>query len=143
MYPCSLKTRFFYTFPEEQRMRKTAHIIKTTASVAAIIGCLGLATPITVSAAEEDDIAKGKELAFDRKKGNCLACHDIAGGTLAGNIGPPLVAMKARFPDFDKMKDQIADARKNNPNTIMIPFGPHSVMSAKEIDLVAKFIYTL
>jgi sulfur-oxidizing protein SoxX len=124
-------------------MRRSAHIIKTTASVAALIGCLGLITPLTVSAADEDDIAEGKALTFHKKKGNCLACHEIAGGKLAGNVGPPLVAMKARFPDFKKLKDQIADARKNNPNTIMVPFGPHSVLSAKEIDLIAKFIYTL
>ena len=89
------------------------------------------------------DFAKGKELAFDRKKGNCLACHQIEGGTLAGNIGPPLIAMKARFPDDDKLRAQIYDARKNNPNTIMIPFGPHAVMSGSEIDLVTKFIHTL
>ena len=125
-------------------MRLSAHIIKTTASVATLIGCLGLLTPLAVSAADEaDDITKGKELAFNKKKGNCLACHDIAGGKLAGNIGPPLVAMKARYPDFDKLKSQIDDARENNPNTIMIPFGPHSVLSAKEIDQVAKFIHTL
>lgn len=124
-------------------MRRSAHIIKTTASVATLIGCLGLLTPLTVSAADDADITKGKELAFDRKKGNCLACHEIAGGKLAGNIGPPLVAMKARFPDFNKLKDQISDPRKSNPNTIMIPFGPHSVLSAKEIELVTKFIYTL
>lgn len=124
-------------------MRLSAHIIKTTASVATLIGCLGLLTPLTVSAADDADIAKGKELSFNKKKGNCLACHDIAGGKLPGNIGPPLVAMKARYPDFEKLKSQISDARKNNPNTIMIPFGPHSVLSAKEIDLVSKFIYTL
>lgn len=124
-------------------MRLSAHIIKTTASVATLIGCLGLLTPLTVSATEAEDIAKGKELAFHKKKGNCLACHDIAGGKLPGNIGPPLVAMKARYPDYEKLKSQISDARKNNPNTIMIPFGPHSVLSAKEIDLISKFIYTL
>jgi sulfur-oxidizing protein SoxX len=124
-------------------MRLPAHLIKTTVSVATLMGCLGLLTPITVSAADDADIAKGKELAFDRVKGNCLACHQIEGGTLAGNIGPPLVAMKARFPDFEKMKAQITDARKNNPNTIMIPFGPNGVLTAQEIDLVAKFIYTL
>ncbi len=124
-------------------MRISAHIIKTTASVAILMGSIGLTTPLTVNAAEGNDISKGKELAFDRKKGNCLACHEIAGGQLAGNIGPPLVAMKARFPDFEKLKSQIADARKNNPNTIMIPFGPHSVLSSGEIDLISKFIYTL
>ena len=124
-------------------MQSFMHRITTTASVAALTACLGLATPLTVNAAEDADIAKGKELAFDRKKGNCLACHDIADGSLPGNIGPPLVAMKSRFPDFDKLRDQISDARKNNPNTIMIPFGPHAVLSAKEIDLIAKFIHTL
>jgi sulfur-oxidizing protein SoxX len=124
-------------------MRLTAHLIKTSVSVAALTGCLGMIAPITASAADDAAIAKGKELAFDRKKGNCLACHQIEGGTLAGNIGPPLVAMKARFPDYEKMKAQIADPRVKNPNTIMIPFGPHKVLSAQEIELVSQFIYTL
>ena len=122
-------------------MRITAHIT-TTASIVALISCLGL-TPGVASADEGADLEKGKELAFDRKKGNCLACHQIEGGTLAGNIGPPLIAMKARFPDYNKLRAQIYDARVNNPNTIMIPFGPHAVMSDKEIDLVAKYIHTL
>ncbi len=122
-------------------MRITAHIT-TTASIAALIGCLGF-VPSIASADEGADLKKGKELAFNRKKGNCLACHAIEGGALAGNIGPPLVAMKARFPDYEKLRAQISDARINNPNTIMIPFGPHAVMSGKEIDLVTKFIYTL
>ncbi len=122
-------------------MRITAHIT-TTASIVTLIGCLGFA-PGIASADEGADIAKGKELSFNRKKGNCLACHQIEGGSLAGNIGPPLVAMKARFPDYDKLRAQISDARTNNPNTIMIPFGPHAVLSGSEIDLVTKFIYTL
>ena len=124
-------------------MRPTAHLIKTSVSVAALTACLSMIAPIAASAADAADIAKGKELAFDRKKGNCLACHQIEGGTLAGNIGPPLVAMKARFPDYEKMKAQITDARVKNPNTIMIPFGPHQVLTAEEIELVSQFIYTL
>ena len=122
-------------------MRITAHLTTTT-SIVALLGCLGFA-PGIASADAAADLAKGKEIAFDRKKGNCLACHQIEGGSLAGNIGPPLVAMKARFPDYDKLRAQIYDARDNNPNTIMIPFGPHEVMSAKEIDLVTAFIHTL
>ncbi len=123
-------------------MRLTAHKLTTTASIAALVGCLGFA-PTIASADTAADLKKGKEVAFDRKKGNCLACHQIAGGELAGNIGPPLIAMKARFPDYDKLRSQIYDARPNNPNTIMIPYGPHGVMSGKEIDLVTKFIHTL
>jgi sulfur-oxidizing protein SoxX len=122
-------------------MRLTAHITTTT-SIITLISCLGF-VPGIASAEEGADIDKGKELSFNRKKGNCLACHQIEGGSLAGNIGPPLIAMKARFPDYNKLRAQIYDARTNNPNTIMIPFGPHAVMSEKEIDLVSKFIYTL
>lgn len=118
------------------------HKISTAVSIAALTTCLGLAAPITAIAADAG-VTQGKELAFNKKKGNCLACHDIAGGKLPGNIGPPLVAMKARFPDFNKLKAQISDARVNNPNTIMIPFGPHEVLSAKEIDLITKFVHTL
>jgi sulfur-oxidizing protein SoxX len=124
-------------------MRLTAHLITTTVSAAALAGCLAMTAPLTASAADAASIEKGKQLAFDRKKGNCLACHQIEGGTLAGNIGPPLVAMKARFPDYDKMKAQIADPRENNPNTIMIPFGPHGVLTAQEIELVSQYVYTL
>ncbi len=123
-------------------MRLKAHLIKTTVSVATLIGCLGL-TPLTVNAADDAEIAEGKKIAFDRKKGNCLACHMIEGGTLAGNIGPPLVAMKARFPDVEVLRAQIYDARVKNPNTIMIPFGPHGVLTDSEIDKITKFIHTL
>ena len=124
-------------------MRRTAHLIRTSVSVAALTGCLGLIAPLTAGAADAAAIEKGKKIAFDRVKGNCLACHQIEGGTLAGNIGPPLVAMKARFPDYEKMKAQISDPRTKNPNTIMIPFGPHGVLTDEEIELVSQFVYTL
>ena len=97
-------------------MRLTAHIT-TTASIVALIGCLGF-VPGIASADEGADLAKGKELAFNRKKGNCLACHQIEGGTLAGNIGPPLIAMKARFPDYDKLRAQVSDARIDRKSVV-------------------------
>ena len=52
-----------------------------------------------VLASEADRVAEGKALAFDRGKGNCLACHSIEDGELPGTLGPPLLAMKLRFPD--------------------------------------------
>jgi len=90
-----------------------------------------------------DDIADGKKLAFDRRMGNCLACHMIAGGSLPGNIGPPLVAMKQRFPDKAALRAQIWDSTVANPNTIMPPFGRNQILSEKEVDLVTEFIYSL
>jgi sulfur-oxidizing protein SoxX len=124
-------------------MQGFMHKITSAVSVAALAACLGMVTPLTASADEGADIIEGKALSFNRKKGNCLACHAIKGGSLPGNIGPPLVAMKSRYPDAGQLRDQIADARTKNPNTIMIPFGPHAVLSGKEIDLITKYIYTL
>lgn len=85
----------------------------------------------------------GKELAFDRSLGNCLACHMIEGGELPGNIGPPLVGMAARYPDKAKLRAQIYDPRVNNPDTIMMPFGPMGILSDEEIDKIADYIATL
>ena len=101
--------------------------------------------PATGVAAEEGASAaeQGQKIAFDRKKGNCLACHQIEGGSLPGNIGPPLIAMKARFPDKAKLRAQIWDSTKTNPNSMMPPFGRQRVLSESEIDKVVEFIYTL
>lgn len=114
--------------------------------LSALAGSLFLATGLmatTQVAAEEDAISAGKKLAFDRTKGNCLACHHIEGGDLMGNIAPPLVAMKHRFPDKAKLRAQIWNASEANPVTIMPPFGKHRILSDKEIDLVTEFIYSL
>ena len=124
-------------------MKTFKHAIATAVSVAALLGSLGLA-PMSASAADgASSVEQGKAIAFDRKKGNCLGCHAIAGGDLPGNIGPPLIAMKARFPDRNVLRDQIADATKRNPNSAMPPFGRHGVMSADEIEKVTDFIHTL
>lgn len=127
-------------------MRKPSGIISTAASVAALLGSLMLA-PTAATAAEEAKAAsvvdQGKEIAFDRTKGNCLSCHQITGGELPGDIGPPLVAMQARFPDKAKLRAQIWDSTKANPNSIMPPFGRHKILTADEIDKVVEYVYTL
>jgi len=127
-------------------MRKTAKFISTATAIAALMGSLSLA-PINSAFAADDKamtpVQKGKKLAFHKKKGNCLACHAISGGKMAGNMGPPLVAMKARFPDKAKLRAQIWDATKANPNTAMPPFGRHKILSEKDIDLIVEFIHTL
>ena len=88
-------------------------------------------------------VEEGREIALDRKKGNCMACHVMAGATLPGNIGPPLVAMKARFPDKAKLRTQIWDASKINPQSLMPPFGRHEILTEDEIDKVVEFVHSL
>jgi len=91
----------------------------------------------------EDPVAQGKALATDRSKGNCLACHMIEDGVLPGNIGPPLLAMKLRFPDRDKLKSQVCDATLRNSNSRMPPFCRHRILSAEEVELIIDYLYTL
>lgn len=88
-------------------------------------------------------IEQGRDLAFKRPKGNCLACHYIEGGELMGNYGPPLLAMKARYPDRETLRAQIWDAATKNPDTRMPPFGRNHILTEEEIDLVTDFIHTL
>ena len=95
------------------------------------------------STAYSGDIEEGKKLAFDRKKGNCLACHMIDDGELAGNNGPPLIAMKARFPDRKVLFDQIWDPTKTDPNSFMPPFGKHGAITKTEINKIIEYLYTL
>jgi len=125
-------------------MRHTAKkLFMTSFSLAAVIGAI-LLTSFPASAADGASvIEKGKAVAFDRKKGNCLACHAMGDGTLPGNIGPPMIAMKARFPDKAKLRAQIWDATVANPNSIMIPFGRTRVLSEEEIDQIVEYVYTL
>jgi sulfur-oxidizing protein SoxX len=125
-------------------MRKTATRSAAAVSLAALLA--GVSTlPLQAIAAEgaADLVSHGKEVAFDRKKGNCLACHMIEDGSSPGDIGPSLVAMKARFPDKAKLREQIADPTVANPNTRMPPFGKHKIISDSDIDAIVEYLYTL
>jgi len=121
-------------------MRKPTRSILASSAVAAVLACMTFIMPVSAFA---DALEDGKTVAYDRKKGNCLACHAMADGDMPGNIGPPLVAMKARFPDKAKLRAQVWDATAKNANTMMPPFGKHKILSEKEIDQVVEFIYSL
>lgn len=86
--------------------------------------------------------AEGQKLAFSKRKGSCLTCHQIKGGQDAGNVAPPLVNMKARFPDRKKLVAIISDETKRNPQTVMPPFGRNFILTHKEIESIVDFLYT-
>jgi sulfur-oxidizing protein SoxX len=103
-----------------------------------------VAAPQRVQAAgAETQFAAGQAIAFDRSAGNCLSCHMIPGGELPGNVGPPLIQMKLRFPDRAVLRAQIWDAAVRNPNTVMPPYGRHSILTEDEIDHVVDFIHSI
>jgi sulfur-oxidizing protein SoxX len=111
-------------------------LLKTISGLALLV--LTLLTTTAFSAE-----LNGKQIAFDRKKGNCLACHAIDDGEMAGNIGPPLIVIKARFPDRAELKAQIWDATVKNKISIMPPFGKHHILSDTEIEKLIDYLYTL
>ena len=120
---------------------KRKRLIGLIGAMSVLAGQFAL-SPIA-SADGHDAVEKGKKLAFDRKKGNCLACHSIQGAVSPGNIAPALIAMKARFPDKAVLRAQIWDATVKNPETSMPPFGKHRALTDKEVDLITEYIWTL
>lgn len=94
--------------------------------------------PKALSAAEE-----GKQIAFNRKLGNCLACHQMDDGVSPGTIGPPLLYMKDRFPDKARLRAQLYDATQFNPHSAMPPFGKHGALTEDQIDKIVEYLYTL
>jgi len=111
-------------------------------SAAAIV--LGTLVLIPVAASgQSGDAAAGKEIAMDRAKGNCIACHVLPGGQSPGNIGPALVAMQARYPDKEKLRAQIYNATVANPGSVMPPFGKNEILTEQQLDDVVAYIWSL
>jgi len=105
-------------------MRKL-HLVTAACALSAImlsgtVMAQATATPAAAPKKEET----GKEIAFNNRKGNCLACHGmptVPDAVATGLYGPPLIAMSARFPDKAKLRAQIWDATAFNPSSTMIP----------------------
>lgn len=111
--------------------------------VLALVFTAGLFIMTAVALAGEGAVENGKKVAFDRKAGNCLSCHLIEGGEASGNLGPPLLAMKARFPDRQKLRDIIWDITTSRPEAPMPPFGRYKIISEQDIDDIVEYLYTL
>jgi sulfur-oxidizing protein SoxX len=110
-----------------------------------LMAVLGIAS-LAFAVDGNPDQADGRSLAFDRNKGNCLACHALPNEPKAespGNIGPPLMNMKERYPDRAKLRARIWDESVFNPDTVMPPFGRNKVLTEQEIDLVTDYIQGL
>ncbi|MGO9134814.1 MAG: sulfur oxidation c-type cytochrome SoxX [Methylovirgula sp.] len=89
------------------------------------------------------DAAQGQAIAFDRLKGNCLACHTMRGSDVPSNVGPMLENMKTRYPNKADLIAILTDETQRNPQTVMPPFGRNLILTPHEIDLIVAFLYTL
>ena len=114
-----------------------------SANFALAASLLGVSMLSASALATNTTIEMGKEVAYDRTMGNCLACQMMDDGASPGDIGPPLIAMKIRFPDRAKLRAQIWDAQTSNPGTRMPPFGKHQALWEMEIDAIVDYLHTL
>src|ERR1700749_492230 len=106
---------------------------------AVTIGALLAAGPVRA----QSSVAEGQKLAFDRGKGNCLTCHVIKGGDLPGTIGPELKDIKSKYPDRNDLVAILNDETKQNPQTLMPPFGRNRILTEQEINAIVDFLHTL
>jgi sulfur-oxidizing protein SoxX len=105
---------------------------------------LALLVGVTASSARaQTGAAEGQKLVFDRGKGNCLGCHDIKGGDLAGTIGPPLQGIGAKYPNRSDLVTILTDESRRNPQTLMPPFGRNRILTEQEINAIVDFLQTL
>jgi len=92
---------------------------------------------------EKQRLAQGKQLSFQRNKGNCLACHVIDNGIDPGNIGPALTHIPERFTNKAQLSAIIWDATQFNLQTSMPPFGKNKILTTEELERVVDYIWSL
>lgn len=71
----------------------------------------------------EGDPARGKAVVLDRRRGNCLICHDfpIEDQPFQGEIGPPMAGVASRLSE-GQIRLRLIDQSHINPETIMPPY---------------------
>lgn len=107
------------------------------------IGGAAIAVFLLAFSAAQAEPLDGRQLTFDRSKGNCLTCHEIKGGDATGNVGPALFDMKSRFPSRQALVAIINDETRRNPQTVMPPFRRNLILTDPEIQAIVDFLYTL
>ena len=104
---------------------------------------LALCLSACTNSSMQQRLATGKQLSFQRNKGNCLACHAIEDGEDPGNIGPALVDIQTKFVTKAQLKAIIWDATQFNPQTSMPPFGKNKILTPEELDQVVDYIWSI
>ncbi len=96
-------------------------------------------------------------MAINRKKGNCLACHNmpIPEQSFHGETGPDLNGVGSRY-EIGELRLRVVDPKVINPDTMMPAFyradGYHrvakkfqgkTILSAQEVEDLLAYLMTL
>jgi sulfur-oxidizing protein SoxX len=105
----------------------------------------------------DGDAVKGRKLAINRKKGNCLACHSmpIPEQQFHGETGPSLYGVGNRLSEGE-LRMQIVNSKVTNEDTMMPAFyrtfGYNSplkkfvgktILSTQEVEDIVAYLLTL
>lgn len=109
------------------------------------------------------DAENGKKVAINRKKGNCLACHQmpIPEQQFHGEIAPPLYEIGSTYTEAE-LRARVADMKLINPDSFMPSFHRNSanyggkpllrvldkfknktILTAQEVEDVVAYLMTL
>ncbi len=76
---------------------------------------------IDVPFAATGDAARGREVFVTREGGHCVLCHAVPGVEVAGNVGPRLAGVGARFSRA-QIRMRVADITRVSPDAAMPAF---------------------
>lgn len=88
----------------------------------------------------------GAKVFSDIQLGNCAACHCADGVKGCGNIGPSLIKYKKELGEQrtrDWLFQKIADARVDNPDSVMPPTLSTNTLKPEEAVDVVEFLESL
>ena len=104
------------------------------------------------------DAANGRKVFMNRKKGNCLACHqnsEMADQQFHGEVGPALDGVAERYNEAE-LRGLLVNSKKRFPDTIMPAFyradgfvrplkkfAGKTILSAQEVEDVVAYLLTL
>ena len=111
--------------------------------------------PVSLTGVPGDPV-KGKKLTTNRKKGNCLACHQmpIPEQQFHGEVGPDLSGVGSRMTEAE-LRLRLVNSKALNPDTIMPAFHKvalnrvlkkfkgKTILGAQEVEDIIAYLITI
>ncbi|MCS6931478.1 MAG: sulfur oxidation c-type cytochrome SoxX [Acetobacteraceae bacterium] len=102
------------------------------------------------------DPDRGRALALDRSKGNCVTCHNMpVNADFQGDLGPPLDGVASRWTEGE-LRLRIVDSKRINPDSNMPSFyrvegltavrrdwAGRPMLTAQEVEDILAYLLTL
>jgi len=79
-------------------------------------------------------------------KGHCLACHQLPAGygpESRADVGPRLEGQRMRSLGRERLRAILEDPTRDNPATVMPPFGRHLILEPGEIRQIVEYLHAL